>query len=508
MSDLDDDLLALAGVTDSEDESPKRKFEDVEPEVNELVNPYPLEGKYKNEQDREHLLDMDEVEREQILFDRSQEMERYNEKKFLQDRLKQQQADQAETKATRSSKRAKTVGGNNKKTSQLSELRKQREKKNRQSYSDDEDDEEEFDEEEDQLDEDDLDVLSDEYESKSHWKEATTTRKPRSYVRAEFKDIGKVFIGRSFMLKYCFYPKFEESIVGCYGRVNLGPNPRTRTPSYRMVKIIGVEHRPDKKYKVPNSQSDLYILVSQNKKQTKHFPMSVFSDSSIQMEEFNKYLNELNKNHEDIEYTEEINEVYEEISTNLTEKSLNDKEINQMIENKQKLSKNSNGFDAVFQKAQILDKLKIAKQQNRFEEVKKLSEELNKLETSLIETNNKQNVANNLSSMTKVNERNRKLNLENIKKAELKSHNLKRLNTGNDDGNPFLRLKTVTRVFYQDIINLENEKASKDAKINYEKLIKEKELNEKKIAESSYRVLGVMDELINEIDVDFEDIVV
>ena len=113
MSDLEDDLLALAGGDDYESDAASNaskrsnleyesdeddtvlakrrkvgseagdyKDDDDDDDDNEaeseeeleLVNPYPLEGKYRDEQDREELEAMDEIKREEILFERSQEM--------------------------------------------------------------------------------------------------------------------------------------------------------------------------------------------------------------------------------------------------------------------------------------------------------------------------------------------------------------------------------------------------------------------------------------------------
>lgn len=54
------------------------------------MNPYPLEGKYKDEQDREELEAMDEIKREEILFERSQEMDKFKERQYLQQRMKTQ----------------------------------------------------------------------------------------------------------------------------------------------------------------------------------------------------------------------------------------------------------------------------------------------------------------------------------------------------------------------------------------------------------------------------------
>lgn len=131
MSDLDEDLLALAGAdeedeeevltttnkrtkgssnsqvkkrrieVDSEDEeddyNPDDGYEPVDvsdkEEEEEEENPFPLEGKYKDTADRDHLESLPEMERETILFERSQVMRKYQERKLFRERgrnLKQQ----------------------------------------------------------------------------------------------------------------------------------------------------------------------------------------------------------------------------------------------------------------------------------------------------------------------------------------------------------------------------------------------------------------------------------
>lgn len=497
MSDLDDDLLALAGISDSEEEtSPKKRKviddsdEDEQLEAEELVVPYPLENKYKDEQDRENLLLMDEMAREEILFERSQEMERFNEKKFLQERAKQQQA-----QATRSSKRSK--GGKTARSDKLSELRKQREQKTRKDdYLEDEEEEDE--EEEDiGLEDEEEEPLSDYDEGEVVW--GSKTRKTKSYARGKLEDVNKVLVGRSFLHKYCFYPEFTDVVLDCFSRVNLGMDKRTRQPMYRMVKIVDVQHVPDKRYKLPNFESDLYLLVSQNRDQTKLFPINVFSDSPIMEDEYNRYLKELEKTNEEIDYVDDINDKYETIQT-LVNKNLTDKDINEIIEKKQQTMKTLNGYDAVYKKARLMDRLKITQQQGNKAEFEKVKHELKEMENLLLNSSNKTNNSQLMSSMSKVNERNRKLNSENIRKAELKS-SIMRKSTDND---PYQKLKQVSKGDYQEIINLENEKAQKDAKLNYSQMIKQKSDIENKISKSTYRVLGVMDKLINDIDIDID----
>mmetsp|Transcript_5860 Transcript_5860/g.7089 ORF Transcript_5860/g.7089 Transcript_5860/m.7089 type:complete len:549 (-) Transcript_5860:74-1720(-) len=545
MSDLDDDLLALAGAGDSESEvesevplkrqskssdssgsSKKRRvdtsdleFDDqgeeddddggddeVEEEEDDLVNPYPLEGKYKDEEDRENLLAMDEIQREQTLFERTQEMESYNEKKYLQQRMKQQQQATGGAKATRSSNRTKATGKSSK-LDKLSELRKQREQKSRKENRRDYDDySEEGEEEEDDDERGFIEDDEDEYgygEDEVVWGSGTSSKfKKRSNERAKLEDVNRTRVGRSILLKHCFYSDFTETIIDCFARINIGMDKRTKQPMYRMVQISDVKNIPEKAYNTPNFKCDIYLTVNQNKEQKKDFPMSIFSDSPILPEEFDRYLHELSKTGEEISYLDDVNEKYESLQ-HLLNRGVSDKDVNEMIAKKQKLQSNIQGYDAVFQKTRVMDQLKIAKQENNLAKVKELSNKLHKLDQILISQTLSNNNSESFNSMSKVNERNRKLNLLNIDRVESKSSQQRKL-AEYDGGDPFSRLKTRTKVFYQDLINQENEKAIDDAKMNYETLVAEKTEKEAKIARSSYRCLGVMDKLIKEIDIDLE----
>ncbi|KAG7663347.1 RTF1 [[Candida] subhashii] len=550
MSDLEDDLLALAGGDDNDYESEedvtssKRKTKSYNEEEEsdedqvlskrrrvdtsdfeiedygddqadekaeaeeELINPYPLDGKYKDEQDRDELESMDEMQREQILFDRSQEMERYNEKKYLAQRMKQQRklAEPA-TKASRASNRTKTTTKPDK-MDKFSELRKQREQRSRRKTTDDYEEESDEEEEEDNdlaLSEDEEEEYDDYDAETVTWGGVSKSKPKRNIEPAKLADINRVKMGRTVLTQYCFYSDFNVVVLDTYGKINLGMDKRTRRPIYRMVKIIDVKSIPEKAYRLNNSKCDLFLTVSQNRNQTKDFPISIFSDSPLEQEDFDRYLAELKKTGESIDYLEDVNEKFQQLQV-FFNRGLSDKDVNEMIARKKKLqeskgvsSNDISGYDAVTQKAKLMDELKIAKQENNLNRIRDLISKLKRIDQILIGQPNAKASSESSSGMSKVNERNRKLNAANIRKAEVKSRNTLQVNDG---GDPFSRLKTVTRMFYQDLINQENEKALKD--INYEKLLQEKSKQEEKIAKSTYRDLGEMDKLINSIDIDID----
>lgn len=553
MSDLDDDLLALAGAdsgsendmldvplkrtrsdtnirkakTSSDDEDAEEEADDddmdfgeqeaeeqedeeedneadavedeaEEEEEHDLINPYPLEGKYRDEADREQLLDMDEIEREQTLFERSQEMDRYNEKKYLQQRLKQQKLQGVSKKTRSSSRQVGTTQAKTSKLDKLSELRKQREQKSKKGsaayeYEEDEDDEEE--EEEDDRDDD-----SAYGDSEVVWGSGKSKFKPKSFVRATVVDINRIRVGRGFLMKYLYYRNFADTVAKTFGKINVGMDRKTRTPIYRAVQIDEVVNHPAKQYRVGDGKTDIYLLVSQNRTQTKEFPITVFSDGDITAEEFERYAVEVGKTNEDVPYVDDVNEKAEQLHA-LMNSGLSNKDIDEMVSKKQKLQKGMRAYDAVYQKSKVRDELRVARQEGNTGRVKELLERLNQLEKILYKDNERASQSSS-SSMSKVNERNRKLNLTNIRKAEVASSILRKT-TDVVEGDPFSRLKTTTRIFYQDLVNEENVKALQDAKANYDNILAQKSEQEAKIASSTYRVLGNFDKLVAQVDVDF-----
>lgn len=495
--DGDDDFAA-----DQDADMADADEDDEEEEEDELTNPYPLEGKYKDEDDRQRLLDMDEIEREQTLFERSQEMDRYNEKKYLQKRLKQQKLQNVEKKTRSSSRKSTATGVRTSKLDKLSELRKQREQKSRRStaaddYNDDDDEEEE--EEEEDEEQDDFDGGYGE-DNEVVWGSGKSRFKPRSLERATVSDINKIRVGRSFLSKYLYYRKFDDIIVKTFGKINVGMDRRTRRPMYRLVQIEEAINRPQKQYKLGDAKTDLYLLVSQNRTQTKEFPISVFSDGDILADELDRYAQELAKTNEDLPYVDDVNDKAQQLNE-LMNSGLSNQDIDEMVSKKKQMLGGIRAYDAVYQKSRVLDELKVAKQEGDVARIKELTNKLHKLEDVLLKDNERSSKSS-LTDMSKVNERNRKLNQTNIRKAELKSSHLKKT-TDLSDGDPFSRLKTNTRIYYEDLVNEENKKALQDAQANYDNMIAEKNEQEAKIATSTYRVLGNFDKLIALVDVDY-----
>lgn len=466
-----------------------------------MENPYRLEGKYKNEEDKKLLEQMDEIQREQILFDRMQEIERVNEQKYLEDRIKKQENsveiefneevefnkdDKIPKKTIRSSTRSvKKVHKLNK----LNELKRQREQKslikkkdhnNDSNYEDDNDKD-----------------SNDDYEFEELPSFSFNTN---SQEFATLDDINKICLGRNELSQYFFYSEFKSIVLGCYSKINLGFDVRTGTVIYRVVKIIGVQTNPQFSYKLDNFNCDIFLLVSQNKNQTKEFPITFFSNKKIYSEEFERYLKELDKTGEKIDYLDDVEKKHEQLSV-LFNRGVSNKDVNEIIIRKQKNSNDTDSknegfvfYNAIFEKSKYLEELKIAEQQDDMNKIKEIQQKLNQMD-NIINKHKLQSSKFDLNT-TKINERNRKLNQTIIRKAEI---NTKNTTFSNDNENPFSKLRTSTRLFYDDTLKHESEKIMNNPNTNYSNSSFENiDLIDKNFI-CTYKDLGEMDKFIKSV---------
>lgn len=561
MSDIEEDLLALAGADEEEDEdevlttsakrnktsdsasSKRRKIavegaeedededEDEEDDYNpaavqtesgryseedeedeeEEENPFPLEGKYKDDNDRAHLEGLPEMERETLLFERSQIMQKYHDRRLFRERgrnMKEQQKNRQlrEGNKTRSSARTThATGHSDLKASKLSQLRKQREQKGHRANRD-RDFEEEEEEEEDRYegseyeDEDEEDY--DPYNRKSHrdaekedeveWAEDQLDRE------ADITDFNKIKIGRSFVAKFCFYPGFNDVVKGHYGRVNVGVDKRSGQTQYRMVKIEKVFFQ--KPYNMGNFFTNQYFGVTQGKDR-KVFQMNFFSDGNFTQSEYDRYLRALDGAHITKPSMYSLDNKAKEMNAFVSQ-PLTDKLTDDIVRNRMLFNKKLSGSNAVLEKTVLKEKLRYAQETGNDRDIAKYSSQLRNLvkRMSAYEKHHEtdQSGIKKLGALTS---KNRKVNMDRIRNAE----HIKKEDVNFDaKSDPFSRLKTRTKVYYQEIQKEENERAQDIAR---QKQLDESEeaiaRREKELLSSDFKRLGGLERVIGQMQLPF-----
>lgn len=293
-------------MDESDSETPPRDLEEDAPL-------YPIEGKFRSESDRQEVLAMTEIEREEILAERAAEVERKAQdqqlKRILQQRRREEAQGAKKRKAAaadleddaRKSSRPKVV----KASGPLEAYKKQRESKAAQKARGAD---RGRDERSPSRGDGDSDRDAD-GDSEVEYYEKPVTAAPKDEPPAHLRDYERVRVGRSNFAKVCFYPNFESSIKGCYVRVNIGAIRETGEPQYRMAQIKGMhqphQHRQNRRVLTllafnvgkpypmegPNGKAfytDQYVLVAHGKAE-KEWPLNSCSDQKITDAEFDRY---------------------------------------------------------------------------------------------------------------------------------------------------------------------------------------------------------------------------
>lgn len=206
---------------------------------------FPVEGKFTSSADRDRILALPEIEREEILAERATQITRRTQDLVLKKALaasgeaaaaKKRKATTAELdESTTRSTRPKT----DKRTAALDDLKRAREQKGagRDRLDAGRSRRDAREEEESRSRSRSRDAESD--NERVVWAETKKRRGDRDEPPAELRDFERCRVGRSLFAKVCFYPGFEDAIRGCFTRVSIGLNRETGQNMYRMAQITG-----------------------------------------------------------------------------------------------------------------------------------------------------------------------------------------------------------------------------------------------------------------------------
>jgi len=230
------DSLGSGAMSESEDDAAPGAKNDNGPL-------FPVDGKFYSEKDQAEVLGMSEIKREEILAERAQLLERQTQDQHLRRLLQAREKDAADKKkrkagnaeleeSPRQGTRQKIKAAEN-----LEAYKRQRERRNdqRKQEEDRKIRDKDSPDQENGLSEGEADAESDvEWDNKPA-KAAVN----RSEPIPELRDYERVRVGRSNFAKVCFFPGFDDTIKGCYCRINIGPDKGTGQNQYRMTQIKG-----------------------------------------------------------------------------------------------------------------------------------------------------------------------------------------------------------------------------------------------------------------------------
>lgn len=219
---------------------------------------FPYDKLYHSSEDKQRIMGLPEIQREEILSERAQQVDRHNQDRALRHLLatRERESARAAKKSKRkassagledgqrkSSRQKMTLGGRKvgETSGAMAAYKRQREQKGRRDEIRRRDPVAK-----DHRAKPKADGFSDKDasgESEAEF-ESRSPSLPKDDPPAELKDIQRARVGRSNFAQVCFYPGFDDAISGCYSRVNIGPNRETGQNEYRMCLIKSMFLKP------------------------------------------------------------------------------------------------------------------------------------------------------------------------------------------------------------------------------------------------------------------------
>lgn len=223
-------------MDDEHDDAPHEDAEDDDQPL------FPVEGKFTSHADRDRILSLPEIEREEILAERATQITRRTQDLVLKKALAASSGDAAARKRKAAaaelddSNKRSTRPKTDKRTAALDNLKRAREQKGAERDRRDAGRSRRDEREEELSRSPSRDADSD--NERVEWAEASDKRRgDRDEPPAELRDFERCRVGRSNFAKVCFYPGFEDAIRGCFARVSIGLNRETGQNQYRMTQI-------------------------------------------------------------------------------------------------------------------------------------------------------------------------------------------------------------------------------------------------------------------------------
>ncbi|TBU25363.1 plus-3-domain-containing protein [Dichomitus squalens] len=427
--DIDDELLELAGATEKkrkrsqQNPPPKRRKADTndeteseagQPESEEETesNPYPLEGKFIDEEDRNRLMDMPEIEREEVLAQRQEELQRFADKRQLDQMLKLRSgAGGGEDAVSKAAKRQHAIRGATKeKTRKLDELkakRKAKDEKKRTRTNSPKRDRSSSPMDMDMSDEEEEDGQITKYdEEEERDRKLFGKVAPEEELPITLEDLEKCRVTRNQIAKYCMAPWFGEYIKG----------EENKQPVYRICEVVDLPEATVKPYKV-NDQLVNQELELKHGGSTRRFAMDKISNGPFEEKEFERLQKTCETEKVKLPMRRQLEKKTAQLQK-LANQPMTESDIAAILQRKRDInaSVNKSSTSLTMERSRLQQARTLAIRRQDFAEVAQIDAKLAELQANAPARAREEEGSSDI--LAKLNERNRRLNQEQVRKAE------------------------------------------------------------------------------------------
>eukprot|EP00262_Sarcandra_glabra_P006861 TRINITY_DN19420_c0_g1_i1.p1 TRINITY_DN19420_c0_g1~~TRINITY_DN19420_c0_g1_i1.p1 ORF type:complete len:651 (-),score=169.25 TRINITY_DN19420_c0_g1_i1:220-2172(-) len=255
-----------------------------------------------------------------------------------------------------------------------------------------------------------------------------------------FEDIKEITIRRSKLGKWFMEPFFEELIVGCFVRVGIGMS-RSGQSIYRLCMVRNVDATdPDRQYKLENRTTHKYLnCIWGNESSAARWQMARVSDAALLEKEFDEWVREVGRSNGRMPSRREVAEKKEAIEK-INSFVYSAATVKQMLQEKKSASLRPSNMAA--EKDRLRKEIEVAENRRDEAEVARIRVRLQELEAMSRQPKSKDAKAVRLAEMNK---RNRAENFKNASEMKPVNTSLKAGEAGYD---PFSRRWTRSRNYY------------------------------------------------------------
>ncbi|KAG5644828.1 hypothetical protein DXG03_007553 [Asterophora parasitica] len=398
------------------------------------------------------LMQMSEIEREETIALRLEEKQKLKDKRLIAQMVKEQNGSVVDGVAKTAKRQHVARGATKEKSRKLDELKAKRRAKDEKARNKGSP---KRDRSSSPMDMEISDEESEDGQITKYEQEEEKDRKMFSKAEPELdqpatvEDLEKCRLSRDLLAKHCMAPWFQDYVQDTWVRYLVGPDDNGQ-PVYRICQILNLAADFVKPYRI-NDKTVNQALELKHGKSVRSFPMDKVSNAVFSAKEFERWARTCAQ--EDVKLpTKKALEKKVEDMARLVNQPITESDINAMLARKQQLNNNRPTGLTAMDKSRLIQARTLAQRRQDYAEVAEIDAKLAELTAALSDRNSRRDET--VDMVAKVNERNRKANLEAVRKAELVEAERKRRerkfgpNSGTQTPiDPSARLKIKPRLF-------------------------------------------------------------
>lgn len=280
-------------------------------------------------------------------------------------------------------------------------------------------------------------------------------------------ELNQIRLSRHKLERFVHLPFFDRIAKGCFVKIGIGQH--NNMPVYRVAEIIGV-YETAKIYNLGNTRTNKGVRVRHGT-QERVFRLEFVSNQEFTESEYQKWIDASNAANNPLPSKEMIQQKQKDIKEGVNYE-FNEQDVERILQEKERFAQKT--YNYAMKKTQLMKERDTAISRGDDDVAREINQKISELEERASELDKMR--TSSISSISYINNRNRKRNVEEAEKAILEEL---RANKGVKANDPFTRRSTKPRMNFKPTIPDQETKLIQEEKVEEE--IEEKPL-EKPVA--------------------------